>query len=156
MGFEKSMVSPKSLCSSPSRLRMLLRRELREALPRWKMAKPFPGLPKLLGAGAPIGLKGVEGMPPKELRLLPLFLRALPAGGGKVAKGFECFLHGVSGGAIFLSASSSGFRFTLEIRPVELKAPTHSCDLLGVAIALEGSLGLVGRVALRGRERENK
>jgi hypothetical protein len=70
--------------------------------------------------------KGVEGLPPKEFRLLPLFFMALPAGGGKVANGFECFLHGVSGGAIFLLASSSGFRFTLEINPVELKAPTHN------------------------------
>jgi hypothetical protein len=99
-------------------------------------------------------LNGVEGMPPKEFRLLPLFFMALPAGGGKVAKGLECFLHGVSGGAIFLSASSSGFLLTLEMRPVELKAPTQSWFWLGVAIALAISFGRVGLVAFRGKERE--
>lgn len=151
---ERSMHSPKSLGSSPSRLSTLPRRELLE-LPRWNMANPFPGFPNVFGAWPDMGLKGVEGRPPKEFRLLPLFFMALPAGGGKVANGFECFLHGVSGGAIFLSASSSGLRLTFDIRPVELKAPTHSCDLLGVAIDLIGSFERVGLVALSGRDLEN-
>lgn len=65
-------------------------------------------------------------MPAKEFRLLPFLLIALPTGGGKVANGLVCFLHGVSGGASFLSASSSGFRLTFDISPVELKAPIQS------------------------------
>ena len=65
-------------------------------------------------------------------------------------------MHGVSGGAIFLSASSSsGFRLIFEIRPVELNAPTQSCDLLGVASDFKESfVGRVGLVAFKGRDRE--
>lgn len=75
-----------------------------------------------------------------------------------MAKGLVCFLQGVSGGASFLSASSSGFRLTLDIRPVELKAAIHSWwDRLGVATALVWSLveRAVGLVAFKGKDREN-
>jgi hypothetical protein len=68
-----------------------------------------------------------------------------------------CFLQGVSGGAIFFSASSSGFRLTLETRPVELKAPTQSwCDWFGVAMAALCSMKdrAVGRLAPGGRDLE--
>lgn len=118
--------SQNNFLSSPSKSRMLARRAAFAAELRWKMESPLAGWPKVSGARDDKGWKGVEGMPAKEFRLLPFLLMALPTGGGKVAKGLVCFLHGVSGGTIFLSASSSGFRLILEMRPVELNAGIQS------------------------------
>jgi len=68
---DSSLDSPKSIRSSPSRLRRLPRRDPFAAEPRWKMERPFPGWPKVSAPRLDGLLKGVEGTPAKEFRLLP-------------------------------------------------------------------------------------